>query len=61
MQQSHVALLYTVRQKKGTNFLLGASLLILDRKLVNFFVDVKESTSCNAVYLILACVKNFAY
>jgi len=51
--------IYTVRQKKRTNFLLCASLLILD-KLVSFFVYIKERISYNSVYLILACVSNFA-
>ena len=30
------------------------------RRLVNFFTYIKESISYNCVYLILACVKNFA-
>jgi len=30
------------------------------QKLVNFFTYIKESISYNSVYLILACIKNFA-
>jgi len=53
-------IVYTVGQKKGTNFLLCASLLTLDRNWWIFFVYIKERMSYNSVNLILACVKNFA-
>jgi len=43
---------YIVRQKKSTNFLLYASLLILDRNWWIFFTCIKESISYNSVYLI---------
>ena len=54
------SLFYTVSQKKGTDFLLCASLLILDRNWRIFFPCIKEHVSYNSVYLILTCVKNFA-
>jgi len=50
-----------VRQKKGTDFLLRASLY---RKLVIFFTHIRpkesRSISYNSVHLILASDKNFA-
>jgi len=46
-------------RKKGTNFLLCASLLILDRKWWIFFVYIKEYISYNSVYLFLACIWEF--
>ena len=46
--------LYTVRQKRGTDFVLCASLLILDRNWFDFFSQ--ESISYNSAYLILVCV-----
>ena len=58
--QSAMGLLYTVRQKKGTVFLLCASLLTLDRNCWIFFIYIKERMSYNFMYSILACVKNFA-
>jgi len=50
---------YTVRQKKGTNFLLCASILILD-KTGDFLTYIKERIRYNSIYLTLACIKNFA-
>jgi len=52
---------YTVRREKRTDFLLCASLLILDRNWLIFSDYIKERMSYNSMYLILACVKNFAY
>jgi len=53
---------YTVRQKKETNFLLCAYLLILDKncEFFSYILSLKDRISYNSVYLILACVKNFA-
>jgi len=54
----------TVRYKKGTSFLLCASFLIFDRNWWIFFTYIRpkesRSISYNSVYLILACVENFA-
>jgi len=48
---------YTMRQKKGTNFLFVCIFSIL---MIFFLTYIKESISYNSVYLILAFVKNFA-
>ena len=50
--------IYTVRQKKGTNFLLCAPLLILDRNWRFFSHILRNMKSTISVYLNLACVKN---
>jgi len=51
--------IYTVAQKKRTNFLLCASLLYLTET-GEFFTYINERKCYNSVYLISACVKNFA-
>ena len=51
---------YTVRQKKGNNFLLCIVFLTLDANWC-FFTYIKESIGYNSVCSILACIKNFAY
>jgi len=46
-----------MRQKKGTNFLLCGSFLILRSNWRIFFTYTEERIKYNFVYLILACVK----
>jgi len=50
---------YTVRQKKGIDFLLCAY-FCNTTETGEFFTYIKGSICYNSVYLILACVKNFA-
>jgi len=52
-------IMYTMMQNKGANFLLCAFFNTC-QKLVIFFRYIKETISYNFVYLIFACVKNFA-
>ena len=46
-------------RKKEPVFVVSIFLL-LDKKLVNFFTYIKASISYNSVYLISACLENFA-
>ena len=49
---------YTMRQKKGTSFLLCA-FFNTSEKLMNFFTYIEKSICYKYVYLILMCIKNF--
>ena len=52
--------IYTVRQKKRNEFSFFVCIAFNTwQKLVNLSVYIKERTSYNSVYLILACIKNF--
>ena len=52
--------LYTIRQKKEPIFSCVHLSYNSWQKLVNSFVFIKERINYNSMYLILACVKNFA-
>jgi len=55
---------YIHHEQEKNHFSFVCIFLVLDQKLVNFFTHIrpKESKfiSYNSVYLILACVENFA-
>jgi len=51
---------YTPWSRKRNQFCFVCVFLNTWQKLVNFFTYIKESRCYNSLYLILACVKNFA-